>query len=392
MNFKSYYSKTRPIEWWLWGCRTEEEHRQLIKALKDGELKLTAQQVEERRKKRELVDFLSYDANFKTGTYTKSKVTLHRGEVKRTVRELSLILQIPRTTLIRYLKELKELGFISIRREKQQTIITLHFYPQHIKKSQETQGVDTQNAESLRPKSQNCGHPYSSVHRHLKPNSENHENEELKVQKEVSTDKAMDTSNQQIVDTQNAESWTPKTQNRGHKKNKKVYEEKEDNEEKEENNNNTHTNIACESEESEAEFERKKLKEVKEEVKREIEATAKGLEYKQVKETVEKIRLVFKKAYKEVFKVPPVFPKKALSVLVDYCMDQESVEELKEFEEKLLSKIPVFFRSFKDDKFVQDRRYDFVALVHRIPQLLYTYERDGSIKKQEGYEFEEVKF
>jgi len=220
---ESYYSKMRKIYWWLWGVKSKEEYEKLKKDLSEGKFKFTEQKLEERRKKRELIDFLAYEANFSTRTYKVDKVTVHRGQVRETINRIALILQIPRPTIHRYLKELEELGFISIKHNLKTTIITLNFYPQP---------MDTQNPESWTPKSEICEHQKSSVHRHQKQNPETKANQGLDKEREVSIEESIDTKNHQSMDTKTENPWTPETQNRGHKKNKNNIEEKKIIEEK----------------------------------------------------------------------------------------------------------------------------------------------------------------
>jgi len=361
MHAESYYSKMRKIEWWLWGCKTEEEYNKLIRALKNQDFKFSEQQLEERRKKRELVDFLSYDANFKTGTFTKSNVTLQRGEVKRTIRELSLILQIPRTTIIRYLDELKELGLISIRRENNQTIITLNFYPHHIRKTQVPQSVDTPKAESWTPQTQNRGHLNSSVHGHERSNFGAQENQEVNGKGGVSTERAVDTSKSSSVDTQNAKSWTPKSENRGHMKNKNIIlEEKELLEEKESNIGESDINSRP-AEKSDSDFGEEK-REVDREEKEEITDTL-------LQTVVEKVKAEFKVRYRIRFNRFPVIDRKSTERVLETLKESASNrEELSDIVNRLIQKIPDFFK--KTDKWVMQHGYSWYAFSWRIADLL----------------------
>jgi len=349
MKANSYYSTTRRIEWWLWGCKSEEEYNRRIKSLKEQKFKFTEQQLEERRKKRDLIGFLSCDANFATGTFTKSGVTIHRGEVKRTIRELSLILQIPRTTIIRYLKELKELGLISIRRENRQTIITLHFYPKKSEESQETQSVDTSEAKSWTPESQNRGHQKSSVHEHQNPNDKPKENQGVKEQRRVSTEKAMDTQNYQSVDTKNGESWTPKSQNRGHMNNKNYKEEKEILEEKEQNNTHTENNSAPPQNSGSDSEEGKKID--------------RGIVERLAEEVIREFKLEFKRRYNRY----PIVSNKSRKLLVENLSGAQNLEELQDTVKTLIENIPNYFTM--NDTWVKKQGYSFFAFCHRLEEL-----------------------
>ncbi len=367
MKANSYYSTTRRIEWWFWGCKTEEEFNELIKSLEKEEFKFMEQRLEERRKKRDLLGFLSYDANFKTGTFKKTGITLQRGEVKRTIRKLSLILQIPRTTIIRYIRELEELGLLSVRREKGQTIITLHFYPQS-EKTQETQCVDTPPAEPWTPQTQNRGHQNSSVHGHPAENSEEEEMQGIRNDEKVSTEASMDTQNSQSVDTQNGESWTPKSENRGHKKNKNIYEEKEITEEKESNYESN--NSDARSEKLDFEEKKERLKVLRQKVREELEfQEVTSLSLQQITEAALKVRKKFAEVYKEKNKNLPAIRSHEFSQLKKLialsCPDEEA---LKEWLEALLPKVENFWRIRND--FTRKHGHTFYTFVHTIPEIL----------------------
>ena len=102
------YCKKLQVELWLWGVKTKDELQKLFEDLSSGRLKLSKRNIRERRRKRELIDFLTMHKRFTT------------------IRKLSRILQIPKTTLLRYLQELQTFGLVSVRMEGKRAVIVFN--------------------------------------------------------------------------------------------------------------------------------------------------------------------------------------------------------------------------------------------------------------------------
>jgi len=288
-----------------------------------------------------VIILLARRANWGTGTWKRDGVVTHKGEVRRSIREISRELKLPFYSVREIIKKLEEAGFIELVRSE------------HGKKGYVSIfKIKWHNINQ--PLAQNSINETEKINQQPNQVFNQSKNKKDKGKEEVINQKINQQPNQPLAKNQSTQ-----TEIFNHRNIRSNIEEKEVIEEKEEKNIEADNKSADQKTEN---FEEEEKKENLGEENKEITPSLISL-------VIQNIINAFKTEYKKKFNKYPLIDtasvKRVQETLVNSASNQE---ELKDLATHLLQKIPDFFK--KTDKWVMQKGYSFFAFSWRIGDLL----------------------
>ena len=310
-----------------------------------------------------VIILLARRANWGTGTWKRDGVVTHKGEVRRSIREISRELKLPFYSVREIIKKLEEAGFIELVRSE------------HGKKGYVSIfKIKWHNINQ--PLAQNSINETEKINQQPNQVFNQSKNKKDKGKEEVINQKINQQPNQPLAKNQSTQ-----TEIFNHRNIRSNIEEKEVIEEKEEKNIEADNKSADQKTEN-FEEKKEKLKEFREEVKKEIKESSESKEESSSKDeedepvtdahiraSVERIKEAFKTEYVKRLNKPAYISVNSINkIFKDFKESYKTRKRLKEAETLLIEKIPDFFSL--TDEWVRKKGYSFFAFSWRIGDLL----------------------